>query len=108
MRLLDKSERCQEMVSPPGMWGAFQQHQCEKRAVAVLDGKRYCKIHHPEYIKKKQEAQTEKYNKELAMRRIQFSGHSLLRACKEALEASHNPVVEKILMDAINKAEDKS
>ncbi len=102
---LAKEERCQVMVSPPDMWGAFHQHQCYNRAVVTCDGKRYCKIHSPEYIKAKGEAQNAKFKRETSMRRIQFSGHMLLAACKEALEASHNPIVEKILMEAISKAE---
>ena len=82
-------------------------HQCNRKRGYGKDGL-YCKIHDPEYIKEKDEARNEKYNKELAMRRIQYSGHNLLQACKDALEASHNPIVEKILMDAINKAEGNS
>ena len=104
-KVLTKDERCQVMVSPPGMWGAFQEHQCYNKAVVTCDGKRYCKIHSPQYLKAKREAQDVKFNRETAVRRIQFSGHMLLAACKEALEASHNPIVEKILMKAISKAE---
>ena len=95
------------MVAPPDMWGAFHQHQCQKRAIVTCGGKRYCKIHSPEYIKAKRKAQDAKFAKETAVRRIQYSGHNLLVACKKALEASHNPVVEKILRDAITNTEAK-
>ena len=105
MKLYDKSERCQTMVSPPGMWGASQQHQCEKKAIVVIDEKRYCKIHSPEYVKKMREKQTEKFNKEKKKYMLCYSAPLLLKACKDALDASHNPVVEKILTEAINKVE---
>jgi len=47
--------RCEAMVCPPGQWGSFQQHRCTKKAVVILDGKSYCKIHDPEYIKQRDE-----------------------------------------------------
>jgi hypothetical protein len=37
--------------------------------------------------------------------RLIAAAPDLLEACKEALEKSHDPVVEKILMRAITKAE---
>ena len=48
-------EQCEAMVAPPGQWGAFQQYQCNKMAVVTRDGKSYCKIHDPEYIKQRDE-----------------------------------------------------
>lgn len=48
-------KQCEVMVSPPGKWGDFQQHQCDKQAVIERAGKAYCKIHDPEYIKQKDE-----------------------------------------------------
>lgn len=107
-KVLTKEERCQVAVSPPGMWGAFQQHQCYNKAVITIEGKRYCRTHSPETVGKRDNARTEKYNKELANRKIEWSAHTLLAACKEALEVSHNPIVEKILIEAINKAEGHS
>ena len=99
-------KQCSERVAPPGMWGSFQQHQCEKKTVVTCDGRRYCKVHSPEYIRVQDEARQKRFDHETAVRRIQYSGHMLLAACKEALEASHNPKIEKILMDAISKAEE--
>lgn len=46
-----ENELCQVRVSGEGQWGSFQQYQCSKKAVVTRDGKRYCKIHDPEYIK---------------------------------------------------------
>lgn len=45
--------QCSVRVSPNTRWGAFQQYRCSKKAVVVRDGKPYCKIHDPEYIKQK-------------------------------------------------------
>ena len=104
-KILDKQERCEETVSPPGMWGAFQQHQCYNKFIVMRNGKRYCKIHDPEYVKQKDDEQTKKFHAKWELEKIRLSGPMLLRACKEALEISHNPKVEKILMDAIRKAE---
>ncbi len=45
--------QCSVRVAPNTQWGAFQQHQCYKKATIIRDGKPYCKIHDPEYIKQK-------------------------------------------------------
>ena len=82
-------------------------YPCKKKATIEREGKSYCKIHDPEYIKQKEEARTVKYNEAWRKRRIELSGHLLLKACKNALEVSHDPAVEKILMEAIAKAESK-
>jgi hypothetical protein len=52
-KVVSPEERCQILVLGTGPWGVFHRHQCENRAVVVSDGKRYCKIHDPEYIKAK-------------------------------------------------------
>ncbi len=101
-------DQCSTMVSGSGSWGSFHQHHCHKQATIQRDGKWYCKIHDPEYIKEKNKVSTAKHNEQWRKRRIELSGHRLLRACKEALEASHNPTVEKILTEAINEAERQS
>lgn len=54
-------KQCSERVAPPGQWGSFQQHQCNKKAVVEREGKAYCKIHDPEYIKTKNEKRQAKY-----------------------------------------------
>ncbi len=56
---------CSVMVSPNDRWGAFHQSRCQKKAVVERDGKWYCKIHDPEYIKQKdteRKAKRDKYN----------------------------------------------
>ena len=106
--MIPTEERCQARVSGTGSWGAFHQHQCEKRAVVTREGKRYCKIHDPEYIKQKDDTSRKQYEQALAKRRLEWQAPMLLSACKEALEASHNPMVERILSKAINKAEGRS
>ena len=50
-----KGERCSARVYPTDRWGAFHPYQCNKKSVVVRDGKLYCKVHDPEYIKAKQD-----------------------------------------------------
>lgn len=45
--------QCSVKVSPNTQWGTFQQSQCTKKVVVERNGKSYCKIHDPEYIKEK-------------------------------------------------------
>ena len=109
MKILSREERCQEMVNGTGPWGTFHQHQCEKRFTVIRDSKRYCKVHDPEYIKAKSDVATRKWEEENTRRRashnLTINAGMLLQAYKDALEASHNPIVEKILMEAIAKVE---
>ena len=55
--------RCSVKVAPNTQWGAFQQHQCSKKAVVERGGVWYCKIHDPEYIKQKDAERKAKLNK---------------------------------------------
>ena len=107
MKRLSEKERCQAMVSDAGAWGAFHQHQCHKKTIVEHDGKWYCKIHNPEYIKEKERIRTEKYQQKWDKRRLELYAPMLFKACQEALEANYDPKVEKILMDAIAKADNK-
>ena len=47
----------------------------------------------------------ERLQKKWRKRLIELSGPMLLRACKNALEESHNPTVKRILQQAIAEAE---
>ena len=51
-------ERCSERVSTD----SWHYSQCSRKAVVERDGKPYCKIHDPEYIKAKSEEHARKYN----------------------------------------------
>ena len=51
---------CSVKVSPNTTWGSFHQHPCSKKAVVERDGKWYCKVHDPEYIKQKDEERAAK------------------------------------------------
>jgi len=63
LRMSDiKSEQCQQHVF--GERGF--RWQCQKRAIVDRDGKHYCKIHDPEYIKAKRKAWNEKWEREYA------------------------------------------
>lgn len=43
---------------PEGLWSS---HQCSKKAKVNREGRLYCTIHDPEYIKKKDEKEEEKW-----------------------------------------------
>ena len=103
---MDKNQCC-VMVYPPDRWGAFHPDGCPNNAIVEKDDKWYCRIHAPEYVAKKNAERQIKYDEKWAKRKIELSGHILLRACKDALKVSHDPIVEKILIDAINEAEGK-
>ena len=103
---MEPKERCQIEVHAPG-WGSFHPHQCEKKAVLTFEGKRYCKIHSPEQVAKREAKATEKWERENASYRLKAYAPALLFACKEALKISHEPQVQAILSQIINKAEGK-
>ena len=104
-KVLPTEVRCQESASGEGQWGAFHRHQCYKRYTVIRDGTRYCKVHDPENVKARDQARQWKWKEEQKSRRIQVSGHMLLKACKDALAVNDNPAIAMILKEAINKAE---
>ncbi len=58
---MSDKKRCSVKVYPNEKWGSFYPHQCEKTAVVERNGKWYCKIHDPEYIKVKDAERSRKY-----------------------------------------------
>ncbi|HUW43583.1 MAG TPA: hypothetical protein VMV95_01300 [Bacillota bacterium] len=54
-------EQCNKIVYGHLLWHSYQ---CQKKAVVKREGKFYCKIHDPEYIKIKEKKREEKYKKE--------------------------------------------
>ena len=55
--------QCSVKVAPNTQWGAFQLHLCNKKAVVEREGKLYCRIHDPEYIKQRDAERTAKLDK---------------------------------------------
>ena len=47
--------------------------QCTKKVVVTRNGKRYCKIHDPEYIAEKRRKWQEKFDKEWAKKEIRWA-----------------------------------
>jgi len=78
--------KCSLKVNGYGRFGAFHTHQCSKNGVVERNGRWYCKIHDPEYIKKKQDKETQKFKEEQKKRRIELYAPELLEVCKMALE----------------------
>lgn len=56
-----KGEQCSTKVSGSGGWYSYQ---CQKKPTVTRNGKSYCKIHDPEYIKEKDRLSREKWDKE--------------------------------------------
>jgi hypothetical protein len=52
-----KVERCKEQVSGEGRFGSFYPHRCSK----PIWKEGYCKIHHPESVKIRQEKSKERW-----------------------------------------------
>jgi len=50
-------QQCSEQV----WYDAWHKKQCEKKAIVQRDGKWYCKVHDPEYIKQKDTERQAKY-----------------------------------------------
>jgi hypothetical protein len=64
--MMPQDERCQGRV-----WDSdgFYSHQCSRRAIVERDGKRYCKIHDPEYKAQKNKERHEKWEREYQERK---------------------------------------
>ena len=56
----EKNERCSAQVS----LDSWHYGQCSRKATVMRDGKYYCRIHDPEYIKAKDEEREAKYRAE--------------------------------------------
>lgn len=52
-------EKCKEMVVPSGRYGSFHTRRCH--FMAVKDG--YCKMHHPDSVKKREELSKKRFDK---------------------------------------------
>ena len=76
--MITKGEQCSKQI--PNDSRGFHYHSCSKKAVVERDGKLYCRIHDPEYIRAKQEKANVKWQKE--SREISAS-RIALAACKE-------------------------
>jgi hypothetical protein len=72
------NKRCTESVSEQGRWGCFHQHQCEKLATVERDGKKYCKIHDPDYKAEKRRAGAAKRDAEYAEGKKKWARQELI------------------------------
>ena len=92
------NERCKETVYPNEKYGAFHGHQCTRKA--VKDG--YCKIHHPDSVRKRQEISAKRYNE-----RIEQSEYAQLKRAREEIERLTQQVEEaKRDADKLQKIKD--
>lgn len=84
------SERCSERVSGDGPWGSFHMHQCYHPGKVQVDGKWYCAVHDPAYIKKKRDAEQHKYDEKWAKRWIEIQGPALLALVEKMQPLIHD------------------
>lgn len=61
--------RCQTRVYA----GTFHGHQCHRKPIVTRDGKAYCKIHDPEYIKAKRATREAKWDEGWANRQARYA-----------------------------------
>jgi len=78
---MQKEEQCSVKIYDRRM-GACQ---CQKKAKVVRDGKPYCTIHDPEYIKRKQEKQNKQWDEERAEKQKIYDRNDAMRAATEGL-----------------------
>lgn len=76
-------------------------HQCSKKPVVTRDGKLYCKIHDPEYIKKKCEKWQAKFDEDWAKKEQRWA---LEKARKQAIEGLTLEELRRVTPDLIRKA----
>ena len=60
-----EKKQCSETVWNQDAWKVFP---CRKNAKVVRDGKNFCTIHDPEYIKAKDEKREQKYRKSACLK----------------------------------------
>ena len=56
-----RKKQCEEKVWDSGSWHSYQ---CRKYAVVIRGEKNYCKIHDPEYKKRKEQLSQKKYDEQ--------------------------------------------
>lgn len=89
-------EKCKARVSNPGSMPVYS-HQCTFNA--VKDG--YCKRHHPDAVKIREEKHREKFQKQ-----FDNSPLRMLKTSAEQLEKANAKIVE--LEQALQKSEDQN
>ena len=112
-RILPPAERCQEQVSGSGPWGTFHHHQCENKATNTKDGRRYCKIHDPEYIKAKSTEKLAQWDRESAERQARLALQKARQIATEGLtieelsRVTPNLIRERVLAYDVNKLKER-
>jgi hypothetical protein len=92
-----KMEKCSERVMGEGQWGAFHTHQCKNKAVVERDGKWYCRIHDPEYVKEKRQKRFAEKDAQQKKKEDYFRlSSTAVKACKEINPENPMAVAEKI------------
>ena len=98
--------RCQETVRDLGRWPSY--HRCERKGVVEREGKLYCKQHDPVTAENAQKEKMAVWDANMEAQRI--TAHKLatwdmlLEALNKVYDTTHDPAIELIAADAIDKA----
>ena len=99
--MTENKKQCSVRVQSNDRWGLFHPYPCSKTAIVERDGKWYCKIHDPEYIKAKQAKRSAEFNKEWAEGHQQDELRSAQRLATEGLTLLE---LRKVTPELIRKA----
>jgi uncharacterized Zn finger protein (UPF0148 family) len=93
----ESKKQCSEKVFPSGLYGSFHGYSCSKPATVERDGKWYCKIHDPEYVKAKDAKKRAKWDKKYKddMERAELRS-TAINACTKINPDNPQAVAESI------------
>ena len=102
--------RCQASVRDLGRWPSY--HRCERKGVVEREGAWYCKQHDPIAIETKRAARFAKWDTKIAEDGVRRESEAyklatwdmLLEALNKVYDTTHDPAIELIAADAIDKA----
>ncbi len=77
------SEGCSAKVWEDSRWPSS--HQCSRKAVVEREGKRYCKVHDPEYIAAKRKEHTERWERDWVKQRETGTRNALIAEAFEGI-----------------------
>lgn len=89
--------RCSAAITPRDNYDQWHPSQCKRSAIIIRDGKPYCHIHDPEYIKSKREKSYENYKTKRARQiHVETIKETAFLACQAVNPTNPEKVAEKI------------
>ena len=104
METLTKDTKCSAFVYR-GPWSIRANSHCEHRAIVLVDGKPYCKIHETAYIKAKEERRQKERDAEWAAKQEQWAlQKARLEATRGLTAAELVQVTPELIRSALRQA----